>query len=692
MKKLVFLFTTLLFISPLTFAQEPKVNLSPAQVDFKQQAVKVSSDEKTITLKNSGQADLTNIKISFSGDNKGDFALAKTSNCGTKLAAGENCQINVTFKPTAGDARQADLVVKSNAASSPDEVALKGTGVEQPAVSLKPASLNFKKVEVKQTSAEKTITLSNTGKADLTKIKLTVTGTNKGDFAIERSSDCAATLAAGKNCKINVTFTPKAMCDREATLTVASNATTSPDEIALKGTGVDEEGQATDCVATTTDATTTDANEPTTIEEGQPVAELAMTSLDFGSQVIETTSTEQAVTLKNTGTADLSDIDLAITGAQADEFGNPSSTCSTLAPTEECVINMTFTPMDTGERTATLTINSNAEPISMTLMGTGVGENEAVVKLTPNTVDFGTLTLGNNAEENIALRNEGAVNLTDIVIEMGGDNAGEFEMLTSCSDSLEAGEECIIVVNFAPTDASERTATLTLTSSASSSPDTVTLVGAGQLGDVVLPDYPELGATFAFDGNGNVVEDLAAGLEAGIAVEGGEFTQEAEVTLMLDEAGQPIGESVEISGILTPDPLHSDQTGDVIVIGLYVPEDKMEEDNCNPEIGDFYMMEQSPNGYCSADKTYCNRRANAGDLASVFISLWDEQLANLSALYQDVPLSGPVVLSEESGNPLFKGNFEATGHLCIYIGYRLQDGMLVFNGDSPIKIRIKSQE
>jgi hypothetical protein len=551
---------------------------------------------------------------------------------------------------------------------------------QDPEVSLTLEQMDFGQQTVDVESAEETVTLENTGDADLTDIELELTGEHGEDFLIARSSDCptTSTLAPGESCDINIVFIPSTLCDRKATLTVTSNAPSSPHEVGLIGMGVDEQGQATGCESSS--------------EEGQPIAELAMTSLDFGNQTIETTSTEQAVTLKNIGTADLSDIDLVITGAQADEFGNPSSNCSTLAPTAECVLNVTFTPMDTGERTATLTMNSNAASVSMTLMGIGVGENEAVVKLMPTAVDFGTLTLGNHAEENITLRNEGAVDLVDIVIEIDGDNAGEFDMLTDCSDSLKTGEDCSIVMNFTPTNAGERTATLTLTSSASSSPDTVTLVGIGQLGDIVLPDYPELGATFVFDGEGNVVEDLAAGLEAGIAVGGGEFTQEAEVTLMLDEAGQPIGESVEISGILTPDPLHSDQTGDVIVIGLYVPEDKMEEDNCNPEIGDFYMMEQSPNGYCSADKAYCNRRANAEDLANVFISLWDEQLANLSALYQDVPLSGPIVLSEESGNPLFKGNFEATGHLCIYIGYRLQEGMLVFNGDSPIKVHIKSQE
>jgi hypothetical protein len=54
-----------------------------------------------------------------------------------------------------------------------------------------------------------------------------------------------------------------------------------------------------------------------------------------------------------------------------------------------------------------------------------------------------------------------------------------------------------------------------------------------------------------------------------------------------------------------------------------------------------------------------------------------------------VTLANPQPLSGEEGKALYKGHFDATGHLCLYFGYRLTDGILVFNGEKTVNIRIK---
>jgi hypothetical protein len=81
-------------------------------------------------------------------------------------------------------------------------------------------------------------TLSNSGNATLNNIAPSITGANPSDFAITTGSNaCGPTLAAGSNCSIYVTFTPASAASFTATLSVADNASNSPQTSTLTGTG-----------------------------------------------------------------------------------------------------------------------------------------------------------------------------------------------------------------------------------------------------------------------------------------------------------------------------------------------------------------------------------------------------------------------------------------------------------------------
>ena len=56
-----------------------------------------------------------------------------------------------------------------------------------------------------------------------------------GDFA--ETNACGASLAAGANCAISVTFTPSTGGTRSGTLTITDNAAGSPHTVTLTGTG-----------------------------------------------------------------------------------------------------------------------------------------------------------------------------------------------------------------------------------------------------------------------------------------------------------------------------------------------------------------------------------------------------------------------------------------------------------------------
>jgi trimeric autotransporter adhesin len=71
----------------------------------------------------------------------------------------------------------------------------------------------------------------------LTISSIAVSGGNAGDFAAG-GPVAPSTLAAGKSCSITITFTSSILGAESATLTVTDNATTSPQTVALNGTGV----------------------------------------------------------------------------------------------------------------------------------------------------------------------------------------------------------------------------------------------------------------------------------------------------------------------------------------------------------------------------------------------------------------------------------------------------------------------
>ena len=75
---------------------------------------------------------------------------------------------------------------------------------------------------VAKTSATKTATLANSGGGPLTISSITLGGPDAADFALDASA-CGASLAPGQSCNLSYTFTPSALGDRKATVSVTTN-------------------------------------------------------------------------------------------------------------------------------------------------------------------------------------------------------------------------------------------------------------------------------------------------------------------------------------------------------------------------------------------------------------------------------------------------------------------------------------
>src|ERR1035441_3500027 len=128
-----------------------------------------------------------------------------------------------------------------NVSGATQSIAVSGTGnaAAAPVAALSPNPLAFPSTAVGSTATALPVTLSNTGTATLTGIAFSITGTNPSDFATTSATTCSTTLAAGTSCLIYVGFTPASATSFSATLSVADNASGSPQTVTLTGTGTD---------------------------------------------------------------------------------------------------------------------------------------------------------------------------------------------------------------------------------------------------------------------------------------------------------------------------------------------------------------------------------------------------------------------------------------------------------------------
>jgi hypothetical protein len=191
--------------------------------------------------------------------------------------------------------------------------------------------------------AIQTITLiNNTGNTlTLGNPALTVSA----DFVINKGkTTCTNNLqvASGGNCAIGIQFKPTVIGYRTGTLSVADNDSTSPQTAALSGLGIS----------------------------------LGFTpaSVNFGTVTHGQCSSQDTVTIANSGPATVTFTGSDIVGPNSPDFRESNSTCGqTIAPGASCNILVQFCPTLTKQESATYELfdNSLGSPQKLPMTGKG---------------------------------------------------------------------------------------------------------------------------------------------------------------------------------------------------------------------------------------------------------------------------------------------------------------------------------
>jgi len=416
----------------------------------------------TVMLSNDGTAPLNfalpttgsspSVPTNFLWDSSSTCEQTTSSSTPFALAGGASCTMAFDFKPTAagsvgGLAEWTDNNL--NFAGTLQAIQLTGTGLALPTVSLSATSLSFGSVTVGASSGSQSVTLTNTSNTVLTITSIAVTGAHASSFVFANS--CGTSLAAGANCSIHGHFAPTTSGALTAAVTITDNAGNSPQSITLSGTGV------------------------------PPPVTLSATSLSFGPVNVGSSSGSQSVTMTNTGTAPLSITSIAVTGTNAASFVFANS-CATILPVgANCTIHGHFAPTAAGAVTAAVTITDSVagSPQTIALSGTGAAPI-APVTLSATSLSFGTVNVGSSSgSQSVTMTNTGTATLTITSIAVTGANASSFVFANSCGTTLAVGANCTIHGHFAPTASGALSGAITITDSATGSPQTITLSGIG---------------------------------------------------------------------------------------------------------------------------------------------------------------------------------------------------------------------
>ena len=416
-----------------------------------------ASVNKTFTITNGGGVGATALvgaalsaPYSFAG---GSYPGGGT--CATSLSAGASCTVVVNYNPTTVATANATLAVGYNDGLAAQNATrpVTGTAVAPALITVTDVTTNNFGTVAVGGSADLTFTVANTGSFTAT----TVTGTGlaapftfKGGGAFPGSGGtCTATLNAGANCTVVVTYAPSATGAQSATFN-----TTYFDGAFAQSTGHGVMGT------------------------GASPASLAISDVDpydFGTMA-NGSSTDKTFTITNSGGVPATGINGAGLGApfsfKGGGFPGSGGSCTaTLGASLNCTVVVTFAPTATGTTTSSFSLayatgagnSSSAKGVK----GTGAAPATLTISDGP-TYNFGTVATTGFKDYTLTVSNTGAFAATGISASAlsapyaykGGSYPGTGG---SCSTTLSPSLTCTVIVTFAPTANGAANATTTLT-------------------------------------------------------------------------------------------------------------------------------------------------------------------------------------------------------------------------------------
>lgn len=362
-----------------TLALLPTEGLDFGVVPVGQVATAAVIVKNTGTVPVTGQMEVDDLRGPFSVE--GDIGLWP--------APGDETRIDVTFSPTRAGSVATEFVV-----AAPDfgawSIPLRGSGtVPQAAFSPLPqVGLDFGTVEVGQRLTRR-VTVLNQGQAELYVESAAI----EGAAFVLGIVDSSVTIAPEGRLDLSVAFEPQSEGDRTGVLRLSTSDPQAAEvAIPLAGRG----------------------------QISPPRIEIIHGDIDFGSVPIGGTVRGHLLLWNKGGQPGV--VEVAVAADEGVEFGLEQHSVL-VQPKASAQVALTFSPKEAGPRQAILHIEAEAERQAVRLQGIG-----QFFALSPTTVDFGRVAVGESSSRVIEIANVGNA---DFEIHQLRSTSSEFTVHTS---------------------------------------------------------------------------------------------------------------------------------------------------------------------------------------------------------------------------------------------------------------------
>lgn len=423
---------------------------NPTSMSFPGVAPGTTSQPKVATLTNEASGPVTIAKIWSSGHfAEGDDCPASPNT----LAPGGSCNVTVVSSPVAAGPITGSVNAEDNFGNI-TQLYLSGSDQGGPDVGtlmFSPSSLLWGKVTVGQTSAVKTITVSNHASSSISFSNIAV----GKDFVITASTCpvAPASLGGGASCIISIAFRPTVAGTISELLTLTNGGSGGAVGLSLRGTGA--------------------------------IGDLLFspTALLFAGVTPGQVSAIQTATLTNETTGSIQLSSITISG----HFQQTNNCGANLAAQASCTFNVASAPVANGVIVGSINVKDGlGNTAQLFLKGQGGGVDQ-VLSFSPNPIMWGTVAVGQTSgSKTLTVNNGQTVSLTIYSMSIGQDFIIRSSTCPTAPTTVPAGASCTISLAFRPNSSGMKTEAITFSDDAPGGNQSVQLIGTGATGALII--------------------------------------------------------------------------------------------------------------------------------------------------------------------------------------------------------------
>jgi hypothetical protein len=339
-------------------------------------------------LRNRGQLPLT---VSYALIGAG-FQL--TGQAPTSIAAGQEEEIFIEFRPVADGPLSHAFSIVSNSAQPPAPVLLTGIGLLVPFFTVSPASVSFGSVPIGSQSPQRVVEIVNAGQIAVTLQGFTLSGPDAADFQIANVDHAVGdVLRLEHRLRVTLVFAAKTAGPKAATLEIAHDGTTSPFRVSIDGVGTAVQGLVP-----------------------------SVTEMDLGDVRVNTRSRRHTLTFTNAAAVAANVATIEVAGRDRTDFLVVSEDCTAnpLAPGGgTCTVTLEAQPSSMGPREADLTVTADVPASDVPLHAVG---RDILVEWSATVLEFDKWKVGQTSQrQTVTLHNSGNAGIEVTGLDVDGD-------------------------------------------------------------------------------------------------------------------------------------------------------------------------------------------------------------------------------------------------------------------------------